>query len=86
MLEHRFHEKRARKQSINKRNGGHGNKVSVRLIRVDIGCLPLDGCIFFVRRYHIGADYLAFDLNAPPHTPHNYLPNLTLSVGMDLDS
>ena len=22
----------------------------------------------------------------PPHTPHNYLPNLPLSVGMDLDS
>ena len=33
-----------------------------------------------------GAGYLALALNAPPqHTPHNYSPNLSLSVGMDLD-
>ena len=25
-------------------------------------------------------------VDAPAHTPHSYLPNLTLSVGMDLDS
>ena len=25
-------------------------------------------------------------LTPPPHSSHDYLPNLTLSVGMDLDS
>ena len=35
LLEHRFHEERERRQSTNKRNEGHGNTVSMRLIRVD---------------------------------------------------
>ena len=33
-----------------------------------------------------GAGYLAIDLNAPPHTPQNdVVPNLSLSIGIDLD-
>tara|TARA_B100000524_G_scaffold275814_1_gene153126 strand:- start:346 stop:570 length:225 start_codon:yes stop_codon:yes gene_type:complete len=36
-LEHRFHEERERiRQSTNKRNGGHGNKVSMQFDTVDI--------------------------------------------------
>ena len=34
-MEHRFHDERERRQSTNKRNEGHGNTVSMRLIRVD---------------------------------------------------
>ena len=36
LLEHSFHEERERRhrQSTHKRNGGHGNTVSMRLIRV----------------------------------------------------
>ena len=37
ILEHRFHEERERiRQSSNKRNGGHGNKVSMQFDTVDI--------------------------------------------------
>ena len=32
-----------------------------------------------------GAGYLEPDLIAPPHTPHNYLPKLSLSIGIDLN-
>ena len=32
-----------------------------------------------------GAGYLALDLNAPLPTSHNYLPKLSLSIGIDLD-
>ena len=52
-MEHRFDE-RERRQSTNKRNGGHGNTVSMRLIRVDtigIDTPSEEKCIAFVDEF-----------------------------------
>ena len=41
---------------------------------------------FHERKYQLPSTPLTIALTPPPHSSHDYLPNLTLSVGMDLDS
>ena len=37
------------------------------------------------RRCAVRAGYFALDLNAPPHTPLNYLPSFSLSLSIRID-